>query len=112
MQAVPPTAPKGFDVGSLTAVGSTPADALANIPKELVGFYATGFHQAFSIALANSMWVGVGAAALAFLTTLALKEKPLRAHFHAEQAARAGLAHSPVRPPSPEAARVTTEAAE
>jgi EmrB/QacA subfamily drug resistance transporter len=112
LQAVPPTAPKGFDVGSLTAVGSTPADALANIPKELVGFYATGFHQAFSIALANSMWVGVGAAALAFLTTLALKEKPLRAHFHAEQAARAGLAHSPVRPPSPEAARVTTEAAE
>ena len=96
IQAVPPTAPKGFDVGSLTAVGSTPADALANIPKELVGFYASGFHEAFSIALANSMWVGVGAAALAFVTTLALKEKPLRAHFHAEQAARAGLAHAPV----------------
>jgi EmrB/QacA subfamily drug resistance transporter len=94
-QAVPLTAPKGFDVGSLTAVGSTPADALANIPKELVGFYVSGFHEAFSIALANSMWVGVGAAALAFVTTLALKEKPLRAHFHAEQAARAGLAHAP-----------------
>jgi EmrB/QacA subfamily drug resistance transporter len=94
--AVPATAPKGFDVGSLTAVGSTPSDALAGIPKEFVGFYVSGFHEAFSIALANSMWVGVGAAALAFATTLALKEKPLRAHFHAEQAARAGLAHSPV----------------
>jgi EmrB/QacA subfamily drug resistance transporter len=93
--AVPPTAPKGFDVGSLTAVGSTPADALAGIPQQLVGFYISGFHEAFSIALANSMWVGVGAAALAFVTTLALKEKPLRAHFHVEQAARAGLARGP-----------------
>ena len=92
---VPPTAPKGFDVGSLTAVGSTPADALAGIPQQLVGFYISGFHEAFSIALANSMWVGVGAAALAFVTTLALKEKPLRAHFHAEQAVRAGLARGP-----------------
>ncbi|MGZ6267008.1 MAG: MDR family MFS transporter [Candidatus Limnocylindrales bacterium] len=95
IQAVPPTAPKGFDVGSLTAVGSSPADALANIPKEMLGFYVSGFHEAFSIALANSMWVGVGAAALATVTVLALKEKPLRAHFHAEQAARAGLAHQP-----------------
>jgi MFS family permease len=93
--AVPATAPKGFDVGSLTAVGSTPADALSGVPKELIGFYVSGFHEAFSIALANSMWVGVGAAALAFVTVLTLKEKPLRAHFHAEQAARAGLAHSP-----------------
>jgi EmrB/QacA subfamily drug resistance transporter len=93
--AVPPTAPKGFDVGSLTAVGSTPADALAGIPKQFVGFYVSGFHEAFSIALANAMWVGVGAAALALVTVLALKEKPLRAHFHAEQAARAGLAHAP-----------------
>ncbi len=94
-QAVPLTAPKGFDVGSLTAVGSSPADALANIPKELVGFYVSGFHEAFSVALANSMWVGVGAAALAFVTTLVLKEKPLRAHFHADQAARAGLVQAP-----------------
>ena len=95
-KAVPATAPPGFDVGSLTAVGSTPADALAGVPQQLIGFYVSGFHEAFSIALANSMWVGVGAAALAFVTTLALKEKPLRAHFHAEQAARAGLAHGPV----------------
>jgi hypothetical protein len=42
----------------------------------------------------------VGAAALAFVTTLALKEKPLRAHFHAEQAARAGLARGPAGTPS------------
>jgi EmrB/QacA subfamily drug resistance transporter len=94
-KAVPVTTPPGFDLGSLTAVGSTPADALSGVPKELIGFYVSGFHEAFSIALANSMWVGVGAAALAFVTVLALKEKPLRAHFHAEQAVRAGLARGP-----------------
>jgi len=33
----------------------------------------------------------VVAAGLAFVTTLALKEKPLRAHFHAEQAARLAM---------------------
>jgi EmrB/QacA subfamily drug resistance transporter len=88
--AVPATAPLGFDVGSLTAVGSTPADALKNVPPQLIQFYISGFHQAFSIALANSIWVGVIAATLAFVTVLALKEMPLRAHFHAEQAAHAG----------------------
>ncbi len=94
-RAVPAVAPKGFDIGSLTAVGSTPADALAGVPKELIGFYVSGFHEAFTLALAQSMWVGVGAAALATVTVFALKEKPLRAHFHADQAARAGLASAP-----------------
>ena len=98
---VPPVAPPGFDVASLTAVGSTPADALKNIPHDQVGFYIAGFHEAFSVALANSMWIGVGAAVLAFVTVLALKEVPLRAHFHADQAARAGLAHAPAGKTAP-----------
>ena len=97
---VPLSAPPGFDVGSLTAVGSTPADALKNVPADQIGFYVSGFHEAFSVALANSMWVGVGAAALAFVTVLALKEVPLRAHFHADQAARAGLKTAPSGPPA------------
>ena len=95
---VPLVAPPGFDVGSLTAVGSTPADALKNVPADQIGFYVSGFHEAFSVALANSMWIGVGAAVLAFVTTLALKEVPLRAHFHADQAARAGLRTQPGGP--------------
>jgi len=61
------------------------------VPPLLVQAFTSGFHQAFSIAVADSMWIGVVAASLAFLTTLALKEKPLRAHLHAEQAARMGL---------------------
>ena len=89
--AVPVTAPAAFDVGRLLSVGGTGNSAFAGIPKELIGFYTSGFHEAFSIAIANCVWLGVGAAALAFLTTLALKEKPLRAHFHADQAARAGM---------------------
>jgi EmrB/QacA subfamily drug resistance transporter len=97
---VPVVAPPGFDVASLTAVGSTPADALKNVPPSLVGFYVSGFHEAFSVALANAMWIGAGAAALAFVTVLALKEMPLRAHFHAEQTARAGLHAAPEAPPA------------
>ena len=89
--AVPTTAPPGFDAGSLTSVGGSTADMFSAIPVQLQGAYTAGFHQAFSIAIANSVWIGVGAAVISFLAILALKEKPLRAHFHAEQAARAGL---------------------
>jgi len=89
--AVPATAPAGFDLGSLTSVGGSPSSFFASVPQQLVPAFTSGFHQAFSIAVADSMWIGVVAASLAFLTTLALKEKPLRAHLHAEQAARMGL---------------------
>jgi hypothetical protein len=89
--AVPVATPPQFDVGKLVSVGGSPIDAFAGIPNAFVGFYTTGFHEAFSIAIANCVWLGVIAATLAFVTTLALKEKPLRSHFHAEQAARAGV---------------------
>jgi EmrB/QacA subfamily drug resistance transporter len=89
--AVPVSPPAGFDPSSLTSVGGSPSGFLASVPAQLQGAYVAGFHQAFSIAIANSVWVGVGAAVLSFVAILALKEKPLRAHFHAEQAARAGL---------------------
>jgi EmrB/QacA subfamily drug resistance transporter len=92
-QVLPPAqAPAGFDLGSLTSVGSSPvASVLSHVPAQFQGAYVTGFHQAFSIAIADSVWIGVGAAVVSFVAVLALKEKPLRAHFHAEQAARAGL---------------------
>jgi EmrB/QacA subfamily drug resistance transporter len=91
--------PPGFDPGSLVAVGGSGSSFLSGVPAELVGPVVAGFHDAFSIAIANSVWLGVGAAALSFLVILALHEKPLRAHFHAEQAARSGIhavAASPV----------------
>ncbi len=84
----PTTPPPGFDFGNLTKVGGSPTDAFALIPPQLRETALTGFNQAFSIAVANSMWLGVAGAGLASLTVLALKEKPLRAHFHAEQAAQ------------------------
>jgi EmrB/QacA subfamily drug resistance transporter len=102
--AVPAAAPQGFDAGSLTSVGGSTANVFAGIPTQLQGFYVTGFHQAFSIAIANSIWIGVGAAVISFVAVLALKEQPLRAHFHAEQAARAGL-HAKAGGPAASAAR-------
>jgi EmrB/QacA subfamily drug resistance transporter len=96
----PAQAPAGFDLGSLTSVGSTSpvAGFLSHVPPQLQGAYVTGFHQAFSIAIADSVWIGVGAAVLSFFAVLALKEKPLRAHFHAEQHARSGVAASSAAP--------------
>ena len=101
--AVPVAAPAGFDPGSLTSVGGSTNSAFAHIPAALQGFYVSGFHQAFSIAIADSVWIGVGAAALSLVAILALKEKPLRAHFYADQAARSGLQGSTAGPTGPAA---------
>ena len=84
---VPSSAPPGFDPGSLISVGGGANSFLAQIPPSALGFFTQGFHQAFSIAIANSVWIGVGAALIAFIFTLGLEEKPLRAHFEAEQRA-------------------------
>ncbi len=94
--AVPAAPPPGFDPGQLTAVGGSPSAALSALPPQLAATFTAGFHQAFSIALANSMWIGVLAAGLACLATIVLRERALRAHFYAGQVAQAGgraLAH-------------------
>ncbi len=97
-KAVPVTAPAGFDPGALTSVGGPAGNMFASVPAQLRDVYTAGFHQAFSIAIANSVWIGVAAAVLSFVAILALKEKPLRTTFHAEQAARAGLQIAPRGP--------------
>ena len=89
--SIPANPPAGFDLGSLTSVGGSPTAAFASLPAQFVPVFTSGLHQAFSIAIANSIWLGVGAAVLSCGATLLLREVPLRAHFHAEQAARAGL---------------------
>jgi EmrB/QacA subfamily drug resistance transporter len=89
--AVPATPPPGFDMGSLTSVGASPTQFLTQVPASLVPAFTEGFHQAFSVAIANSIWIGVAAAVLSFVAVLGLQEKELRSHFHAEQASRAGL---------------------
>jgi EmrB/QacA subfamily drug resistance transporter len=91
---LPAIAPTGFDLGSLTEVGGTsPVSAmLTQVPAQFQAAYINGFHQAFSIAIADSVWIGVAAAVLSLVAVLALKEIPLRAHFHAEAHERSGLA--------------------
>jgi EmrB/QacA subfamily drug resistance transporter len=95
-QAVPVVAPPTFDPGALTSVGSgtSLAQALAQLPESVRGFYLDGIGRAISISIADTVWLGVGMAALSLVAVLALKEKPLRAHMHADQAARAGLTAS------------------
>lgn len=75
---VPATAPAGFDIAKLTSVGGGGSDFLAQIPAQFQPIFLEGFHQALTIAIANSLWLGVGAAALALVSTLALREIPLR----------------------------------
>ncbi|PZR62053.1 MAG: MFS transporter [Chloroflexi bacterium] len=77
-QFVPVAAPAGFDPGALTQVGSGAAGTLSQVPPQFRAAFATAFHEAFSIALANALWLGVGAMALAVISTLLLHELPLR----------------------------------
>jgi EmrB/QacA subfamily drug resistance transporter len=98
VSAIPTTPPPGFDTAQLfspTGGGGSLAAALSQYPPQVQAAFLNGFHEAFSVAIANSVFVGVGAAVLSFGAVLLLHEKELRAHFHAEQAARAGLAPRP-----------------
>ena len=78
---VPATAPAGFDAGQLANVAGSGPDFLAQVPAEFQAIFIDGFNRAFSIALANSMWVGVAAMAVATVSVLLLREHPLREHF-------------------------------
>jgi hypothetical protein len=86
---VPTSPPAGFDLGQLTSVTSNgdPLAFMAQLPAQFQPVFIQGFHQAFTIALANSMFLGVGAAALAVVASLLLKELPLRRHVGAEPGA-------------------------
>jgi EmrB/QacA subfamily drug resistance transporter len=79
--ALPATAPAGFDPGALTNVGGSGPSFLSQVPAQLQPAFLDGIHQAFSIALGNSMWLGVGAMGVAVLSAVLLHELPLRQHF-------------------------------
>jgi EmrB/QacA subfamily drug resistance transporter len=77
---------QGFDLGGVGDLGATlesvlPAEAQAFIPQ-----LVSAINQAFSIAIANSFWLGVGAVVLGFVATLFIEELPL----HAEGASETG----------------------
>ena len=87
---VPAAAPPGFDLGALTnPVGaSTAMDFLTKVPAQVQPLFVEGFHSALTIAIANSMWLGVGATIAALGATVFLHEIPLR-QTHAPRATSA-----------------------
>jgi EmrB/QacA subfamily drug resistance transporter len=76
---VPVAAPAGFDPGAITNVsGSGATDFLAQVPAQFQPMFIDGFHRALTIAIGNSIWLGVAAAAIALVAAFGLKEIPLR----------------------------------
>ncbi|HEY7598618.1 MAG TPA: MDR family MFS transporter [Candidatus Limnocylindrales bacterium] len=78
---------------NLAAVGDLGARILAGLPDQArplvepyIGAIVGGVHQAISLSVANTMWLGLGAAVVAAGFTLALREMPLRATHRAESA--------------------------
>jgi len=74
-----------FDTSSLTGVGDLGAAILKAIPAEaqaavqpFIGNIVEGVHGAFSLATAQTFWLGVVGAIVAFVAAVAIKEIPLR----------------------------------
>ena len=75
--------------GELSVASDLGAQILAGVPaaarpqvEPFIPQIVEAIHEAFSIAIANALWIGVGAAILATLLTLILlPELPLRHHF-------------------------------
>ena len=84
---VPASPPAGFDLSSLTsALPGNPLAFISQVPAQFQAVFIQGFHQAFTIAIANSMLLGVGAAVVAVVVALFLKEIPLRTTLGAKPA--------------------------
>ena len=99
-QFVPATAPAGFDAGQLTNVAGGGMSFMDQVPAQMQPIIVQGFHEAFSVALANSMWLGVGALIVAALSIVLLRELPLRHHAgETAPAATDGKAGQPEGPP-------------
>ncbi len=70
----------GGAASDLGGVGGL-AKALANVPEQFRAMVTTGVHEAFSLAIASALWVGVAAAVVALaVTAIGLPELPLRTH--------------------------------
>jgi EmrB/QacA subfamily drug resistance transporter len=79
---VPVDPPPGFDIAQLTSpTASSGGDFLASIPAQAQAIFVEGFHRALTISIANSIWLGVGAAVIALVAAAFLREIPLRTTF-------------------------------
>src|SRR3954471_10263194 len=72
----------------LTGTGNLGERILASVPPEFQALVApiipnivAGIHEAFSLAVGATMWIGIGGALIAALLALFLKEVPLRSTF-------------------------------
>jgi EmrB/QacA subfamily drug resistance transporter len=96
---LPATPPPGLDLGQLTSIsGSGSSDFLGQIPAQFQPVFIEGFHRALTISIANSIWLGVAAAAVALATAFFLKEIPLRTSQRGAPAAEASRASARGRP--------------
>jgi EmrB/QacA subfamily drug resistance transporter len=71
-----------FDLSQLTGVGNLPQVLASVIPPQFqsaIPLIVDGIHGAFSLATAQTFWLGVIGAVVSFVAALAIKEIPLRA---------------------------------
>ena len=83
----------GSSALNFTGTGDIGAQILASVPapfrslvEPLIPKIVTAFHEAFALAIASTFWVSIGAAILAVVLVLFLREQPQRFVTEAEQA--------------------------
>jgi EmrB/QacA subfamily drug resistance transporter len=91
-----------IDFNQLTGVGNLGAAILASVPAQAQAFIepyiaqiVTGIHQAFSVAVAQTFWIGVAAAILAAIAAVGMQELTLRTSQMPEPEVRARLSSAP-----------------
>ncbi len=103
-------ATSNIDLNDLTGVGKSFGTAILNQASEtlrpiiqpFVAQFDQAFNDAMSLAIAQTFWIGVGAAALAFVAALFMRELPLRSD-NAAPVAAAAPGGDPNRPALPAA---------
>jgi len=86
-----------IDFNKLTSVGDLGATILSSIPdaarpavEPFLANIVAGIHQAFSLGVAETFWIGVAAAAVAAIAAAAMRELPLRSGSGREAHAQSG----------------------
>ncbi|HSL75383.1 MAG TPA: MDR family MFS transporter [Candidatus Limnocylindrales bacterium] len=92
----------GFDTNQLTGVGDMGAAILATVPPQFqdavrpaIPAIVEGIHGAFSLAVAQTFWLGVLGSIVAVLAAVAIKELPLRTSNARAPEARPRLTSAP-----------------
>ena len=111
------------DLGQLTGTGDLGKTILANVPEAFratvepfIGNIVNGIHGAFSLAVAQTFWIGVGAALISAVAAMFMKELALRqtttaadAQAHAADAAATAATAAPATGAASAATAAATE---